>query len=48
MTNEEKQGKMEISKLTVAYSRPKNLREILFPSKLKEFDNCKVEQYLED
>ena len=38
---------MKIEKLIVAYSRPKNLRDLLSPSKLKEFDDCKVQNFLQ-
>ena len=34
--------KLNINKLTVAYSRPKNLRDILCPTTLIEFDNSTV------
>ena len=40
-------GYMKIKKLTVAYSRPKNLRDILSPSRLEEFDGCRVTNFLE-
>ena len=40
-------GVMSILKLTVAYSRAKNLRDILTPSKLKEFENCSVQKFLD-
>ena len=46
--NEEKGSTMVISKLTVAYSRPKNLRDILSPSKLREFNGCRVENFLDN
>jgi hypothetical protein len=45
MTNWEG-GRMEISKLTVAYSRGKNLRDMLCSSALKEHDTCQVSQFL--
>ena len=38
---------LRIKNLTVAYSRPKNLWDILSPSKLIEFDDCNVRQFLE-
>lgn len=37
---------LNIDKLTVAYSRPKNLRDLLSPSRLLEFDTCNVQQFL--
>ena len=37
---------LSIDKLTVAYSRPRNLRDLLSPSKLLEFDDCNVQQFL--
>ena len=39
-------GKMKIKKLTVAYSRAKNLRDLLSPSRLLEFEDCTVQQFL--
>ena len=39
-------GVMRIRKLTVAYSRPKNLRDLMSPSKLLEFNDCKVQKFL--
>ena len=39
-------GKMKIEKLTIAYSRAKNLRDLLSPSKLSEFEDCTVQQFL--
>ena len=40
-------GRMRIPKLTVAYNRPKNLRDLLSPSTLLElFEDCKVEKFL--
>jgi hypothetical protein len=37
---------MRITKLTVAYSRAKNLRDILCSSTLKDLDNCNVSDFL--
>jgi hypothetical protein len=37
---------MEINKLTVAYSRGKNLRDFLVKSTLQEFEGCKVSNFL--
>ena len=37
---------LRVSKLTVAYSRCKNIRDIVSRSKLQEFDNCKVSNFL--
>ena len=39
-------GQMSITKLTVAYSRPKNLRDVLAPSALQEFEDCAVQQFI--
>ena len=39
-------GTMRITKLTVAYSRPKNLRNVLSPSTLQEFEDCTVQQFI--
>ena len=39
-------GAMEINKMTVAYNRPKNLRDLLSPSRLLEFDDCSVHQFM--
>ena len=39
-------GILRIKKLTVAYSRPKNLRDLLSPTKFLEFNDCKVQQFL--
>ena len=39
-------GVLEINKLTVAYSRPKNLRDLLSPSRLLEFDDCTVHHFM--
>ena len=42
-------GKMiNMNRLTVAYSRPKNLRDLLCPSKLVETDDVYVAQYIND
>lgn len=46
MKNEETGGTMRINKLTVAYSRSKNLRDALFPTTLQDFNDCKVSQFL--
>jgi hypothetical protein len=37
---------MEISQLTVAYNRPKNLRDLVSPSKLTETPGGEVETYI--
>ena len=37
---------MRITKLTVAYSRPKNLRDVLSPSTFQEFEDCMVQQFI--
>ena len=37
---------MEITKFTVAYTKGKNLRDILIPSTLQEFDEYKVSSFL--
>ena len=37
---------MKINRLTVAYSRPKNLRDLLCPSKLVETDDVFVAKYI--
>ena len=42
MHNNSSGSTMKIKGLTVAYSRPKNLRDLLCPSKLKEFDDLTV------
>jgi hypothetical protein len=46
MKNEDTGSTMRIKKLMVAYSRPKNIRDLLTPSKLTEFEDCTVEQYI--
>ena len=42
--NQETGGVMTIDNLTVAYSRPKNLRDLLCPSTLLEFPNTSVKE----
>ena len=42
----EQGARMSITKLTVAYSRPKNLRDVLAPSALQEFEDCAVQQFI--
>ena len=37
---------MQIKQLTVAYHRPKNLRDVICPSALVESDTCYVTKYL--
>ena len=37
---------MQINQLTVAYHRPKNLRDVICPSALTESDTCYVSKYL--
>jgi len=44
--NEETNATMIINKLTIAYSRPNNLRDKLVPSKLTEFTDCNVSQFI--
>ena len=46
MPNDMNGNNMRISRLTVAYSRPKNLRDLLCPSKLVETDKVYVSQYV--
>ena len=46
MTNDMTGSFMQISKLTVAYSRPKNLRDLLCPSKLVETAAINVSRYV--
>ena len=40
-------GTMKVPKLTVAYNRAQNLRDVLTPSTLEEFDDCTVQNLLE-
>ena len=42
----ERGGTMRVTKLTVAYSRPTNLRDVLSPSTLQEFEDCTVQQFI--
>ena len=44
--NQKSCAPMQIHKLTVAYHRPKNLRDVLCPSALAESDSCHVSKYL--
>ena len=44
LPNQETGGVMKIDNLTVAYSRPKNLRDLLCPSTLLEFPNTSVKE----
>jgi hypothetical protein len=37
---------MEVSKLTIAYSRGQNLRDLLCKTTLQEYDSCKVQQFI--
>ena len=46
MPNEDCGNCMKISQLTIAYSRPKNIRDYLCPSKLIETDNVFVSKYV--
>ena len=46
MPNEDSGNCMKISQLTIAYSRPKNIRDYLCPSKLIETDNVFVSKYV--
>ena len=46
MPNDTTGGTMKISQLTIAYSRPKNLRDFLYPSKLIETDKVYVSKYI--
>ena len=39
-------GTMKINKFTIAYSRPKNLRDILSPSTLKETEDIQVSNFI--
>ena len=39
-------GTMQISKLTIAYARGQNLRDVLCSSTLQEYTNCKVSNFL--
>ena len=39
-------GIMRVPKLTVAYNRAKNIRDVLTPSTLEEFDDCTVQGFL--
>ena len=42
----EQGARISITKLTVAHSRPKNLRDVLSPSTLQEFEDCAVQQFI--
>jgi hypothetical protein len=44
--NQEKGGTMRISKLTIAYNRAKNLRDLLCKSTLKNVEGCKASDFL--
>ena len=46
MPNEDSGNCMKISQLTIAYSRPKNIRNYLCPIKLIETDNVFVSKYV--
>ena len=37
---------LRISKLTIAYSRCKNIRDSVSPSRIQEFEDCKVSHFL--
>ena len=45
LTNEQTGGNMSIDKLTICYHRPKNLRDILSPTTLKDCHNSKVSSF---
>ena len=46
MPNDDSGNTINISKLNIAYSRPKHLRDYLCPSKLIETDNVFVSKYV--
>ena len=46
MPNDETGDHMTIDKMTVAYHRPKNLRDLLSPSALVESESCFVSKYV--
>ena len=46
LPNDESGKTMTIDRLTVAYHRPKNLRDLLCPSALSESDSCKVSDFV--
>ena len=46
MLNDYSGKSMKINRLTVAYSRPKNLRDLLCPSKLVQTDDVFVAKYI--
>ena len=46
LLNSKTQDHMTIDKLTVAYSRPKNLRDLLVPSTLQETDDINVSKFV--
>ena len=46
MPNDETGGTMKITQLTIAYSRQKNLRDLLCPSKLMETTTVFVSKYV--
>ena len=46
MRNYKSRSIMKIDKLTVAYSRPKNLCDLLVPSTLKESEDIKVSNFI--
>lgn len=39
-------GQLEIEKLTIAYSRARNLRDVLCPSTFEQSQDCQVSNYL--
>ena len=43
--NDETDGDLKIDRLTIAYSRPKNLRDLLFPTKLVETEDINVAKF---
>ena len=43
--NDETDGDLKIDRLTIAYSRPKNLRDLLCPSTLVETDKYNVAKF---
>ena len=46
LPNEETGNIMTIDRLTVAYHKPKNLRDLLCPSALSESNSCKVSLFV--
>jgi hypothetical protein len=46
MRNQEKGGTMKISKLTIAYRRAKNLRDLLCKSTLRDIEGYRASDFL--